>query len=106
VEVDVALPDSLSYHIPHGIDAEDAIVNLLSDHNGYCVHSFEYKLLSETKEYMLHFRQTIDGLETDTPRYWRCDADNYEHAVEQLKDHIERELGEKVTFFELIQIKA
>jgi hypothetical protein len=105
VEVDVALPDSVSYDIPHGVDAEDEICNRLSDYNGYCVYSFEYDLVSETKGYVLHFRQTIDGLETDTPRYWRCDADNYEHAVEQLKDHIERELGEKVTFVEMLGTK-
>ena len=105
-EVDVNLPDTLSYDIPHGIDAEDAICNLLSDNNGYCVHSFEYKLISELKGYVLHFKQTIDGIDTNESRYWRCDGSDYEHAVEQLKDHIERELNEKVTFVEVIAIKS
>lgn len=55
------------------------------------------------KHYTLHFIQTIDGIEENTSRYWRCNADDYEHAVEQLRDHIERELEEKVVFVELIK---
>lgn len=106
VEVDVGLPESVSYDIPHGVDAEEEICNRLSDDNGYCVYTFEYELVSETKGFVLHFKQTIDGVDTDTARYWRCDADDYDHAVEQLKDHIERELGEKVTFVELIGTKV
>ena len=58
------------------------------------------------KNYTLHFKQTIDGVDTEIARYWRCIADNYEHAVEQLKDHIERELGEKVTFVELLEVSV
>lgn len=103
-EVDIFLPDTQNYDIPHGVDAEDTLCNLLSDSNGYCVRSFEYKLMCESKDYTLHFKQTIDGRDTDVARYWRSEADDYDHAVEQLKDHIERELGEKVTFVELLEV--
>lgn len=106
VDVDVKLPELVLVDIPHGLDEQDEIVNRLSDCNGYCVYSFEYELVSETKGYVLHFRQTIDGIEDSNPRYWRSDADNYEHSVEQLKDHIEREMGEKVIFVELIGTKV
>jgi hypothetical protein len=106
VEVDTFLPDNLSYDIPHSVDAEDEICNRLSDENGFCVRSFEYKLISEIKEYTLHFKQTIDGVDTNESRFWRSDAKGYEHAVEQLKEHIERELGEKVTFVEVIKIQV
>lgn len=104
-EVDVGLPEELSYDIPHGVDAEEEICDRLSDDNGYCVKSFEYEMISETKGYVLHYRQTLDGVESKTALYWRCDADDYDHAVEQLKDEVERIQGEKVVFVELIGTK-
>lgn len=105
VEVDVGLPEEVSYDIPHGVDAEEEICDRLSDDNGYCVHSFEYEMTSETKGYVLHYRQTLDGVESKTALYWRCDANDYDHAVEQLKDEVERIQGEKVMFVELIGTK-
>lgn len=104
-EVDVVLPEEASYDIPHNVDAEDEIGDRLSDDNGYCVKSFEYELTSQTMGYLLHFRQTIDGVESKDARYWRCDADDYDHAVEQLKDEVERIQGEKVVFVELLGTK-
>jgi hypothetical protein len=105
VEQDVQLPSATTAAVYSDEDAEEVIGDYLSDKYGFCVYSFEYELISEPIGYILHFRQTVDGIETETPRYWRSNADNYEHAVEQLKDHIERELGEKVIFVELIGTK-
>lgn len=104
-QTDISLPSATSISITHGEDAEDAICEYLTNKYGFCIVSFEYQLISEMKGYVLHFRQTVDGLETETPRYWRCDACNYEHAVEQLRDHIERELEEKIVFVELLGTK-
>ena len=33
-------------------------------------------------QYVLHYVQLIDGQEIDL--FWRCQAENYRHAVEQL----------------------
>ena len=57
------------------------------------------------KNYTLHYRQTIDGKESETPLYWRCDADDYDHAVEQLKDEVEHAQGEKVIFVECLKFE-
>jgi hypothetical protein len=50
------------------------------------------------QEYVLHYIQTLLGKESRS-LFWRCQADNYEHAVEQLENAIESE-GEKVVFVE------
>lgn len=104
---DIVLPTSTSIMVnqDENDDAETVICEHLSNRYGFCINSFEYELVSDMRGYVLHFKQTVDGLETETARYWRCDACNYEHAVEQLKDHIERELEEKVIFVELLGTK-
>lgn len=54
------------------------------------------------KNYTLGFIQTINGEEA--PRqYWRCEADDLEHAAEQLRDEVEHCQGEKLLFFEVIK---
>lgn len=103
-QTDIVLPRSTSIIVKQDEDedAETIICEYLSNKYGFCINSFEYELVPDLKGYIIHFHQTIDGVDDRTPRYWRSNACNYEHAVEQLKDHIERELGEKVTFVELI----
>lgn len=54
------------------------------------------------KNYTLGFIQTIN--EKEAPRqYWRCEADDLEHAAEQLRDEVEHCQGEKLLFFELVK---
>lgn len=54
------------------------------------------------KKYLIHYVQTTaDNGEIDL--YWRCDADDYSHAVEQLKDEVEHAEGEKLLFHELLK---
>ncbi len=48
------------------------------------------------KHYLIHY---VDGNNLDL--YWRCEADNYTHAIEQLKDH-ESTISGKVKFHELL----
>jgi len=55
-------------------------------------------LTSDMREYVLHYIQTLLGQESRS-LFWRCQADNYEHAVEQLENAVESE-GEKVVFVE------
>ncbi len=47
--------------------------------------------------YLIHY---VDAHETDL--YWRCEAEDYEHAVEQLKDH-ERTVSGDVLFHEMFE---
>jgi len=54
------------------------------------------------KSYLIHFIQTIDNAESQS-LYWRCDADDYEHAIEQLKDEVENNQNEKLIFSEIIK---
>lgn len=84
--------------------AEDIICEHLSDSMGFCVRSFEYRRINLLKHYLIHFKQTIDGVETETSRYWRCDAENYGHAIEQLNSEVAGSQGEKVFFHELIKV--
>lgn len=56
--------------------------------------------------YTIGFVKTIDGKEGEGHEerlYWRCWADDYDHAVEQLKDEVEHGEGERVLFHELIE---
>jgi hypothetical protein len=55
--------------------------------------------MQKMKTYLLHFHQTG----SDIPLYWRCEAEDYEHAVEQLKDEVEHAQGEKLIFVEKIK---
>ena len=84
--------------------AEDIICEHLSDSMGFCVRSFEYRRINLLKHYLIHFKQTIDGIETETSRYWRCEAENYGHAIEQLNSEVSGSQGEKVIFHELIKV--
>jgi len=52
------------------------------------------------KTFVLHYHQTIDGIESTKSLFWRCEADDYEHAVEQLENAIESE-NEELVFVEL-----
>jgi hypothetical protein len=85
-------------------DAEDIICEQLTAITGFCVRSFEYAKENDTKHYLIHFKQTIDGTESEESRYWRCDADNYNHAIEQLNAEIVNVQGEKVIFHELLKV--
>lgn len=85
-------------------DAEDIICEQLTETMGFCVKSFEYKRQSVLKNYLIHFKQTVDGLETELSRYWRCDAENYTHAIEQLNAEVEQAQGEKIFFHELLKV--
>jgi hypothetical protein len=87
-------------------DAEDTICEQLTESTGFCVKSFEYKRQSDLKHYLIHFKQTIDGLETELSRYWRCDAENYTHAIEQLNAEVQQAQGEKVFFHELLKVSV
>jgi hypothetical protein len=53
------------------------------------------------KHYMLHFIQTYNLVDKNISAFWRCSADNYDHAVEQLSDEIEHNQGERLVFVEL-----
>lgn len=85
-------------------EAEDIICEHLSDSMGFCVRSFEYRRINLLKHYLIHFKQTIDSIETETSRYWRCEAENYGHAIEQLNSEVSGSQGEKVIFHELIKV--
>jgi hypothetical protein len=50
------------------------------------------------QQYVLHYIQTLLGQESRS-LFWRCQVDNYEHAVEQLENAVKSE-GEKVVFVE------
>lgn len=98
------LPTSLIVECANEGDAEDTICDSLSDSMGFCVRSFEYRKIVLLKNYLIHFKQTIDGIDTETSRYWRCSADNYNHAIEQLNSEVYGSQGEKVTFHELLKV--
>jgi predicted ArsR family transcriptional regulator len=53
---------------------------------------------SSSSAFVLQYRQTLDGTESSQSLFW-CEADDYEHAVEQLQNAIESE-GEKLVFVE------
>lgn len=52
------------------------------------------------KGYVLHFIQTSQGVEDNFSSFWRCEADDYLHAEEQLRDEVERNQGERVVLVE------
>lgn len=52
------------------------------------------------KHYCLVYRQTVLGKETKENWFWRCEAENYEHAVEQLRDEVEYTGREKLVYCE------
>ena len=52
------------------------------------------------KDYVLHFIQTYNLVDKNISSFWRCSADNYNHAVEQLRDEIERNQGERLLLVE------
>ena len=53
------------------------------------------------KNYLIHYVQSDGKNEFDS--YWRCEADNYDHAIEQLKDEVEHAQGESLLFHELLK---
>lgn len=57
---------------------------------------------NELLGYLLHFVQTQQD-NKEVSLYWRCDAENYTHAVDQLRDEVEHCQGEKLLFHELIK---
>jgi hypothetical protein len=85
-------------------DAEDTICEQLTALTGFCVKSFEYIKESDLKNYTIHFKQTIDGTESNHSRYWNCQAENYTHAISQLNAEVEQSQGEKVFFHELMKV--
>ena len=52
------------------------------------------------KDYVLHFIQTYNLIDKNISSFWRCSADNYKHAVEQLRDEIEHNQGERLLLVE------
>ncbi len=54
----------------------------------------------KSRDYVLHYIQTFNGKDLGISSFWRCFADNYEHALEQLKDEVERNQGERVILAE------
>lgn len=98
------LPTNVIVECADESQAEDIICEYLSASVGFCVKSFEYRRINLLKHYLIHFKQTIDGLETETSRYWRCDAENYGHAIEQLNSEVCGSQGEKVFFHELLKV--
>ena len=56
------------------------------------------------KTYLLHFKQTTK--ETEQSLYWRCYADDYNHAIEQLKNEVETIQGNQVIFCELLKVST
>jgi hypothetical protein len=98
------LPVSLIVECANEGDAEDVICEHLSDSMGFCVRSFEYRKIVLLKNYVIHFKQTIDGIETDTSRYWTCKAEDYGHAIEQLNAEVCGSQGEKIFFHELQRV--
>ena len=98
------LPTNLIVECANEGEAEDVICEHLSDCMGFCVRSFEYRKINVLKNYVIHFKQTVDGIETDTSRYWSCNAENYTHAIEQLNAEVERAQGEKIFFHELQRV--
>lgn len=51
------------------------------------------------KPLTLHYRVKTNGEESNQPRFWRCEADDYDHAVKQLKEFLESE-NEELVFIE------
>lgn len=101
-----ALPERVMVECANEGEAEDTICEYLSNTSGFCVISFEYRKILPLKHYLIHFKQTIDGVDTETSRYWRCDAESYNHAIEQLNSEVYGSQGEKVTFHELIKVSV
>jgi hypothetical protein len=69
------------------------------------VYRSEIKTIKErehmkSRDYVLHYIQTFNGKDLGISSFWRCFADNYEHALEQLKDEVERSQGERVILAE------
>ncbi len=62
------------------------------------LEEIELIAIDTKKECVLHYIQTLLGQESRS-LFWRCQADAYEHAVEQLENAVESE-GEKVVFVE------
>ena len=60
----------------------------------------ERKEEKKMKDYVLHFIQTYNLVDKNISSFWRCSADNYNHAVEQLRDEIERNQGERLVLVE------
>ena len=83
---------------------EEEIANALSDKYDWCVISYEYRRIRTMKHYLIHFKQTVDGVDSELSRYWRCDAEDYNHAIEQLNSEVVGSQGEKVIFHELIKV--
>jgi len=52
------------------------------------------------KSYVLHFIQTFNLIDENISLFWSCYANNYDHAVEQLRDEVERNQGEKLILVE------
>jgi len=81
-------------------------INLGRDLGCVCdVYRAEIKTIKERKrmksrECVLHYIQTFNGKDLGISSFWRCFADNYEHALEQLKDEVERNQGERVILAE------
>jgi len=53
-----------------------------------------------SRHFVLHYIQTFNGMDIGISSFWRCFADNYEHALEQLKDEVEINQGERVILAE------
>lgn len=85
-------------------EAESIICEYLSNTVGFCVRSFEYRKIVRLKQYIIHFKQTINGIESQLSRYWGCRAENYGHAIEQLNDEVYHSQGERVFFHELQRV--
>lgn len=54
------------------------------------------------KSYLIRFTQTADNNEQSL--YWHCDADDKEHAMEQLRNEIEATQGERIVLGEVIEV--
>lgn len=100
------LPERVMVECDNKDDAENIICDYLSDTVGFCVKSFEFRKILPLKHYLIHFKQTVDGIDTEVSRYWRCDAEDYCHAIEQLNEEVIGSQGEQVTFHELIKISV
>ena len=51
------------------------------------------------KEYVLYYVQQFADF-SEEQLFWRCQADNYDHAVEQLQNAIDSESNSKLVFVE------
>lgn len=98
------LPSEVRVAAVDDSDAEDIICEQLTALTGFCVRSFEYEKEVDLKNYTIHFKQTIDGIESCHSRYWNCKAENYSHAIEQLNSEVQQAQGEKVYFHELFRV--